>query len=164
VNIVICGSFRKSGRSQRVVQYFHLSTFPHSFLILLLFIFSSTHFVFILICPLVFDSEGVLDFRISTYGLFTILHNTIIVDFPRCLVVTHSLLQYTRFGPSHAAPSDFQQHGLSGTLIGNNGLTTAFTVNAIESSKPGWGMRRKSNQHLSSSPILVPVPSSPHIN
>jgi hypothetical protein len=56
------------------------------------------------------------------------------------------------------------KHGLSGTLIGNNGLTTAFTVNAIESSKPGWGMRRKSNQHLSSSPILVPVPSSPHIN
>ena len=54
-------------------------------------------------------SEKLLDFRISTYGLFTILHNTIIVDFPLRLVVTHSLLQYTCFGLSHAAPSDFQQ-------------------------------------------------------
>jgi hypothetical protein len=56
-----------------------------------------------------FERSFVLDFRISTYGLFTTLHNTIIVDIPRGLVVTHSLLQYTRFGPSHAAPSDFQQ-------------------------------------------------------
>jgi hypothetical protein len=88
-----------------VFPFVYISTF---FLILLLFIFSSTHFVFIFICPLVFDSEGVLDFRISTYGLFTTLHNPIIVDFPRRLVLTDSLLQYTHFGPSHAAPSDFQ--------------------------------------------------------
>jgi hypothetical protein len=50
-----------------------------------------------------------LDFRISTYGLFTILHNTIIVDFPRHLVVTHSLLPIHSFGPFCAAPSNFQQ-------------------------------------------------------
>ena len=56
------------------------------------------------------------------------------------------------------------KHGSSGILIGNNGLTTAFAINAIESSKPGCGMRRKSNQRLSSSPILVPVPSSPRIH
>ena len=88
-----------------VFPFVYISTF---FLILLLFIFLSTHFVFIFTCPLIFNSEGVLDFRISTYGLFTILHNTIIVDFPRHLVVTHSLLPIHSFGPFHAAPSDFQ--------------------------------------------------------
>jgi hypothetical protein len=56
------------------------------------------------------------------------------------------------------------KHGSSGILIGNNGLTTAFAINAIESSKPGCGMRRKSNQRLSSGLILVPVPSSPRIH
>jgi hypothetical protein len=57
------------------------------------------HLVFMFICPLIFDSEGVLDFRISTYGLFTTLHNMIIVDFLRRLVVTHSLVSIHSFGP-----------------------------------------------------------------
>jgi hypothetical protein len=51
----------------------------------------------------------VLDFRISTYGLFITLHNTTIVDIPRGLVVTYSLLPIHPFGPFRAAPSDFQQ-------------------------------------------------------
>jgi hypothetical protein len=71
------------------------------------------HLVYMFICPLIFNSEGVLDFRISTYGLFTILHNTIIVDFPRCLVVTYSLLPIHSFGPFRAAPSDFQHRTLT---------------------------------------------------
>ena len=66
------------------------------------------HLVFMFICPLIFDSEGVLDFRISTYGLFTTLHNMIIVDFLRRLVVTHSLVSIHLFGPFRAAPSNFQ--------------------------------------------------------
>jgi hypothetical protein len=78
-------------RNQRVVQYFLFSSSKllHSF-----WFYYCLHF-----CPLVFNPEGVLYFRISTYALITILHNTIIVDFPCCLIVTYSLLLIHLFWP-----------------------------------------------------------------
>src|SRR3984885_6336400 len=45
--------------------------------------------------------------RIGTHGLYITLHNPIIVDFPRRLVATPSLLLIHSFGPFRAAPLPF---------------------------------------------------------
>ena len=45
--------------------------------------------------------------RITTHGLYIPLRNLIVVDFPRRLVDTHSLVSIHSFGPFRAAPPRF---------------------------------------------------------